>query len=218
MSDESKWLKAGQIYHIWTHANGKENLFRCDENYRYFLQKYDHHIQPVANTLAYCLMPNHFHLMIKVRESNALISFYKSKFAKKIKPGKKSVPESNPDDLDKIVNQQLSNLLNAYTKAYNKRYDRKGSLFTSNFGRRSIESKEYAIALLTYIHTNPVKHGFVADINDWKYSSWHAYISRKKSQVYTRLANRWFGSMSNFEEAHKEIQQNKLLVHFEDVE
>jgi hypothetical protein len=28
------------LYHLYTHANGSENLFRCDENFGYFLKRY----------------------------------------------------------------------------------------------------------------------------------------------------------------------------------
>jgi hypothetical protein len=30
----------GRTYHLYTHANGSENLFRSDENFRYFLKRY----------------------------------------------------------------------------------------------------------------------------------------------------------------------------------
>ena len=49
-------LEPERTYHIWTHANGSENLFRCDENYRYFMRRYRHYIHPVVETFAYCLM------------------------------------------------------------------------------------------------------------------------------------------------------------------
>lgn len=56
-----------QVYHIYNRANGNENLFRESRNYRFFLQKYFAYINPVAETYAYCLLPNHFHAMIRVR-------------------------------------------------------------------------------------------------------------------------------------------------------
>ncbi len=63
------------MYHIWTHANGIENLFLNDENYFYFLEKYSLYIEPVAETFAYCLMPNHLHLMVRVKEENEVLEF-----------------------------------------------------------------------------------------------------------------------------------------------
>ena len=45
-------LLPANYYHIYNHANGNENLFLENDNYRYFLQQYEKHIQPVADTLA----------------------------------------------------------------------------------------------------------------------------------------------------------------------
>ncbi|MCK5209465.1 MAG: hypothetical protein KAQ79_15630, partial [Cyclobacteriaceae bacterium] len=53
-------------YHIYNHANGDDNIFREQDNYRFFLEKYVKYINPVADTFAYCLMRNHFHLMVRI--------------------------------------------------------------------------------------------------------------------------------------------------------
>lgn len=66
-------LKTRHTYHIWAHANGNETLYRRQENYNYFLKKYLHHVHPVVETFPYCLMPNHLHLMVRVKSEN--ISF-----------------------------------------------------------------------------------------------------------------------------------------------
>ncbi len=55
-------------FHVYNHANGEEDIFREDDNYRYFLEKYQKYIVPVAATQAYCLMKNHFHLMVRVKD------------------------------------------------------------------------------------------------------------------------------------------------------
>lgn len=57
-----------RVYHIYTHANGSENLYREEGNYRYFLKKYVEHIYPVVETYAYCLIPNHLHRVVRVRK------------------------------------------------------------------------------------------------------------------------------------------------------
>src|SRR5699024_7832798 len=59
-------------YHIYNHANGTENLFREKKNYAFFLKKYQQHIAPIAETYAWCLMPNHFHLLIKMRSEQEI--------------------------------------------------------------------------------------------------------------------------------------------------
>ncbi|MEX0648456.1 MAG: hypothetical protein WD139_11770 [Balneolaceae bacterium] len=139
----------GRFYHIWTHANGSENLFRLDENYGYFLAKYRHYIQPVADTFAYCLMPNHLHLMVRVKEEEEVLEFLR---IKKLNPNLQGF--QNLGGLSNVISQQFSNLFNAYTKAFNKYYERKGSLFISNFKRKQINSDNYFGTLIAYIHNN----------------------------------------------------------------
>ena len=53
-------LEYGQYYHIYNRGNNGENLFFEERNYPYFLKLYAHHILPVADTYAYCLLRNHF--------------------------------------------------------------------------------------------------------------------------------------------------------------
>ena len=111
MSQPLPPLESGCYYHLYNHANGSDTLFRNDENYYYFLEKYIQHIDPFVNTFAYCLMPNHFHLFIQVLESPTHTS---------------EVLETSEVSKEIDLSKRLSNLFNAYTKAYNKKYDRMG--------------------------------------------------------------------------------------------
>ena len=73
------------MYHIYNHANGNDNLFRNEENYAYFLKRYAYFIHPIAKTYAYCLMPNHFHLLVKIRsEEGIAITFPKIRTLEKL--------------------------------------------------------------------------------------------------------------------------------------
>ncbi|GMQ27856.1 hypothetical protein [Algoriphagus confluentis] len=69
-------MKPGQSYHIYNHANGSENIFREEKNYRFFLEHYTKHLDKVLDTYAYCLMPNHFHLMVGVKEELELMTTF----------------------------------------------------------------------------------------------------------------------------------------------
>lgn len=159
-------LQASEYYHIYNHANGSDNLFFEKDNYWFFLKKWDKHISPIANTMAYCLMPNHFHALIKIKDPESL--------AEKIINQEKNF-NTKPIDKDyisKYLSQQFSNLFNGYTKAINKRFKRYGSLFNPRF-KRKIIPEEHLIDLINYIHNNPVHHGFTTSIYDWPYSSVH---------------------------------------------
>jgi REP element-mobilizing transposase RayT len=65
-------LLSNRLYHLYTHANGDESLFRQEANYHYFLKLYAQHVHPVVKTYAYCLLPNHVHFMVRVREVDVL--------------------------------------------------------------------------------------------------------------------------------------------------
>ena len=118
-------MTPSKTYHIYNHGNANDNLFHCDENYRYFLQKYGEYITPIVHTNAYCLLPNHFHFLIQVQEEDVLTN----------QPGFKNLAVLN---LEKRIIQQFSNFFNAYTKAFNKMYDRKGKLFLTPFYRKVV--------------------------------------------------------------------------------
>ncbi|AKK73064.1 transposase [Chryseobacterium gallinarum] len=181
----------GYIYHIYTHANGKDLIFRENENYKYFLSKLLKYIIPVAEIYAYCLMPNHFHLLIRFKESNQTLA----------------------EDEHKYLMKQFSNLLNGYAKAYNKKYNRKGSLFLDYLKRKRVDDEKYLIKLFHYIHNNPVNHGFVKDINDWKYSSYHSYINlAKESKIERKQMMTYFDTINDFVEYHKSNVEYDFLT------
>lgn len=58
----------GQYYHIFNRGNGGEKLFREDRNYPYFLGLCAKYVEPVTETYAYCLMPNHFHFLVRIKD------------------------------------------------------------------------------------------------------------------------------------------------------
>lgn len=167
-------FESGTFFHVWSHANGLENLFQEEENFKFFLSKYTIYIHPVAKTFAYCLMPNHFHLMIQIR-----------------------------DLVDTSPSQAFSNLLNSYTQAFNKKYKRKGSLFTPNINRRKIESESYFTRCITYIHQNPSHHGFVKDFRDWKFSSWKSLVSVSPTKLERQAVMDWFGGIEGLIKDHE---------------
>ncbi len=174
-------------YHVINHAVGNENLFRNDENYRFFLGKYANYMPSVCSTIAYCLMPNHIHFMIKTHSAEILESHPKYKF-----------------DFHKLIIQELSNLLNSYAKAYNKVNERKGALWIDFTKRFVIDSDAYYTSTINYIHQNPVKHGFVKNPEDWKFSSFNSMLSPKPTLLSRNDVLNWFGGTDEFLKYHKE--------------
>ena len=69
-------LEFDNHYHIYNHANGFENLFRETKNYHFFLEKYKKHIQPIAETISWCLMPNHFHVLVRIKTRQEILDYF----------------------------------------------------------------------------------------------------------------------------------------------
>ena len=58
----------GQIYHLYNRGVNRQPIFFRDENWGYFIKRLRHYFQPdVADILAYCLMPTHYHLMVTLK-------------------------------------------------------------------------------------------------------------------------------------------------------
>jgi len=195
------------FYHVYTHANGSENLFRTDDNYGYFLKRYAHFVNSVADTYAYCLMPNHVHFLVKVKTEEELMLFWKEKYPGKVLEEKTLEVFEN---LQGLVPQQFGNLFNGYTKAFNKVHKRKGSLFMQNFKRKPVENDSYFTKLVHYIHANPVHHGFVNNLSDWSWSSYQAFLFDKPTKLRRQEVLDWFGGKEDLLALHQQPIDVKL--------
>ncbi len=186
-------------YHIYNHANGSENLFRSQENYRYFLQQWSKYINPVAATHAYCLMPNHFHALIRIRGERELQEVFKV------------TDLTGFENLSGLISRSFSNLFNSYAKAYNKQYDRRGSLFNRPFKTKEITTERDLTTVTHYIHSNPVHHGFVQNIHQWKWSSYSALLSAKPTLLARNQTLSWFEGKDVFLAIHQHpiMRKNK---------
>ncbi len=61
----------GHFYHIFNRGNNKENIFFKQENYTYFLVKFDEYVSDFLEVYAFCLLTNHFHFLARVKENLA---------------------------------------------------------------------------------------------------------------------------------------------------
>ncbi len=191
-------------YHIYNHVIGNDLLFKEEKNYFFYLEKYENHITPVAETFAYCLMPNHFHVLVQIKKEKDIISSFKKESLIK-KYNALGLPVDKENFISLYVSKQFSNLFSSYAQAYNKMYKRMGSLFLKNFKRKHVASDDYFIKLINYIHNNPVKHGFVLKPEEWKFSSYNAIISDLPTLVERRKVIEVFGDLENFIFCHQKM-------------
>jgi len=187
-------LENGKYYHIYNRGNNGIDLFYDVENYYHFLNLYAKYIDPIAETFAWCLMKNHFHFLVYIKETDE-IDITKLEYSSTDKP--KTVKAS----------KQFSNLFNAYTLAMNKRYNRTGSVFQKNFKRKVVASENYFQKLIYYIHNNPVHHKFTEHIVEYPWSSYGTIISTKETKLQRQRVIEIFNDLDNFKQYHS-INQN----------
>jgi putative transposase len=190
-------LERGRYYHIYNRGNNRENLFVEERNYRYFLQLYAHYIEPVAETYAYCLLRNHFHLLVRIKDVESLAQDVSGSA-----PRQGSGRE--PDRPGQAPGRAFSNLFNAYAKAINKAYDRTGALFQRPFGRVEVTSDAQFAWLVVYIHRNPQKHHFVDDFRDWPFSSYGTLLSAQPTHLRREEVLGWFDGPAALAALHRE--------------
>ena len=207
-------LEPGKFYHIYNRGNNGENIFIAERNFAYFLNLYLKHIEPVAETYAYCLLRNHFHTFVRVRpERPGRFSADHQPLLAASKAGQIDSPDSGAKTCQVYSpSQAFSNLFNAYTKSINKAYGRTGSLFEKPFRRIEVATPEYALQLVHYIHRNPQKHGFVHDFREWPYSSYHALLSDRPTHLQRDQVLAWFSGRVEFDAVHQMMIDEKSIL------
>ncbi len=193
MSNYSDIFLPSEFFHAYNHGNGDDNLFRSDDNYHYFLSKYKDHLFSISEIYAYCLMPNHFHFLLRIQDEHLLIPYFKLDNDLKLL-----------EKLPELISKKFSNCFNAYSKAFNKRHDRIGRLFRSSLKRKQVNDENYLRQLVRYIHYNPIQHGFVRQLTDWPYSSYHSFINGEESFIQKDTVFEWFGGEKGFNEFHQQ--------------
>ncbi|MBI9069016.1 MAG: transposase [Salinivirgaceae bacterium] len=181
-------LEYDQFYHIYNRGTNSCNLFIETTNYEHFLRLYDKYISPIADTFAWVLMKNHFHLLVKIKPEEVISELNLQGF-------------KNLEGL-KRVNKQFSNLFNAYTKAFNKKYHRTGSLFEHPFHRIEVTHTNQLRYMVYYIHHNPVHHGFVESMLLYPWSSYLTILSPKETHLKRAQVLAWFNNPENFKTFH----------------
>jgi putative transposase len=169
------------FFHVYNRGNNEENIFKEEKNYTYFLKLIKDHLLDVSEIYAYCLLKNHFHLVLRIKDKEAISQKYQDK-----------------------IHLPFSNFFNAYSKAINKAYDRKGSLFQEHLKRNIIDDETYLKNLILYVHLNPIKHKFCDDFRTYKHSSYLSYLSEKPSNLSREYILELFGGLENFIFQHKE--------------
>ena len=121
-------LEKDSFYHIYNRGINGTAIFFNEENKHFFLRQLNKYLKDKISIFAYCLMSNHFHLVIRLNQN------------------------------EEEVTQAFSNFFNSYVKSVNKENNRTGSLFEKHFKRIKLTDEDYLKQLIVYVHLNPKHH------------------------------------------------------------
>ena len=181
------------FYHVYNRGVEKRTIYEDKKDYEVFLEILTYYLIPdkkwpieifsrkpqvkishSVSLLCYCLMPNHFHLLLKQKK----------------KEGIKSLMHAAGI---------------TYSKYFNKKYDRVGSLFQGRFKAKLVETDEYLLQLSKYIHLNPEEF-YKKPIVSYPYSSYRFYVDGgPKDFIDTKTV------LSYFSDKHKHLSYRNFV-------
>ncbi|NLX83640.1 MAG: transposase [Clostridiales bacterium] len=142
------------MYHIMLRGTNKQNIFHDQEDYQCFLKGLEkYRLLCGFHLYAYCLMPNHVHLLLR------------------------------EDEEGEVIGSIMLRLTTWYVYRYNTKYERSGALFEGRFKSEPVEDDRYFLTVLRYIHRNPVKAGIARSPSQYPFSSFQRYESHDADQL-----------------------------------
>jgi REP element-mobilizing transposase RayT len=177
-----------QFYHFYNRGNNRQAVFFEPGNYLYFLRGVKKYLLPVASVIVYCLMPTHYHLLIRVR------------------------PKTSEVLKTSEVSHAMQCFLISYTKAINKRFSRVGALFQGAFRAKPVQSCGHLLSLCIYIHANPAKDGLSVSPDAWPYSNYLEWLGLRDGTLIDRdFIEEYFDSPANYRSLVADYLQTRRL-------
>ena len=132
-------------YHVTVCGNDGRVIYETRRDAKDFLARLAEQVRRREwICLAYCLMTNHYHLLLRA-------------------------PTGGPS-----LSLGMQTLNGRYSRAFNRRYGRKHHLFRNRFGTTPVERDEHLLEAARYVVLNPVRAGLVEDPAEWPWSSYRA--------------------------------------------
>jgi len=136
-------------YHVMNRGSSGQNIFHSENCYHTFLNTLaEAHQRFGLQVLCYCLMSNHYHLLVKTPEGN--------------------------------LGRAMRHINGVYTQRYNRSHKTDGSLFRGRYKAIIVEEDSYQLQVSRYIHRNPIEAGMVETLDDYPWSSYSYYVTKRK--------------------------------------
>lgn len=190
------FFETGEFFHVYNRGNNKQLIFFTEKNYLFFLKKVRVQLCPVSDIIAYCLMPNHFHFLLRANENG---------WAERNSFGGKPMQE---------LAYRIGILLSSYSQAINKQKRTTGSLFQQKTKAKLLYEMNngsrisYLEQWFHYIHQNPIAARLVDDLSSWPYSSYLDHIGIRNGSLCKKEI---FSSLMGLSPEDIQIRTNEKL-------
>ncbi len=136
---------SGFAHHIVQRGHDGKTVFTTPDDFRFYLENLTEQKHRLGvNVLAYCLMTNHIHLILRpTGDSNSLSGLMRVLAAR-------------------------------YTRHANKLEGRRGTLWEGRFKCSVVDTEAYLLACCRYVDLNPVRARIVDNPEDYEWSSYRA--------------------------------------------
>jgi len=143
-------------YHVYNRGANREDIFRVEDNYLFLLRRVKDCVSAFqVSVIAYCLMPNHYHFLLR-------------------------------QDGEQPISDFVQAIFNSYTKAFNKAFDRTGTLLEGPFCAIHVDEDVYLLHLCRYIHRNPLEAGLVSHPAEWPFSNYLEWVGQREGSLVDR--------------------------------
>jgi len=198
------------FYHIYNRSSNDRNIFTNKWGYNFFLDKYQHYFSLYFDTYAYCLLPNHYHFLVKVKNEKEILPYLESMERTKAI----NLYLRGQDSINSLIEDQFRRFHSSYALKHNIKNRTRGQLFVNRHKRVVQDTTAKIEYLLCYIHHNPIHHNFHTNFTDWPYSSYLDYLNEDNRIIDVEAGLNIMGGFDRFLMIHDQFKFEK----FRDIE
>ena len=147
--------------HVYSRGNNRQQTFFTAQHYLYFIRKIREQIAPHCELLAYCLMPNHFHLLLFATPSSV---------------------GAGPVRSQPLI-RGIGAAISFYSQGLNKERDNTGSVFQNKTKAKFLLDSVVVHTCFHYIHQTPVRAGLTGTLAEWSYASYRDYAGLRSGTL-----------------------------------
>jgi putative transposase len=144
-------FEPGEIYHLYNRGVGKSPIFATPDDYYFFTTKCWSYSRSLKIPILACCLMPNHYHLVVMQSGEA------------------------------PAGQLPQRVCNCYSKRFNRRYERIGTLFQGRYRAKHIRSQDYLEQVCIYVHLNPVLAGLVREPEHWPYSDYDRWIGHSAS-------------------------------------